>query len=466
MQNFYKKLTLNTIYQVVGKGLNVLMALFTLGILSRYLGVKGMGEYATILRYLGFFGIIADLGLNILTAREISKINLRDKTNLLMNFFTLRVVTSVVIMSVGLGGIFLLPYDANIKQGVFVATSAFLFILWTQIFNGVFQKHWVTQKSILADFLAKSVTLGLTFFLVLQKANLMLILWALVAGNALGFILTLWFVQAYYKLSLRFDWLIWKEILISAWPVAVSNFLILIYFNIDALMLASLRPMEEAGVYHVAYKVLETFFQFMVLFIGLFVPVLARSLLQKIQFKQNLQTAFNGVLIIGMPLMFAGLFLAKDIVLIVGGKTFMAAVPVLQVLFLAMFFLFINHLMHNVLTVLELQKKVIPLYVCVAVFNILANLYAINKWGASGAAYTTLLSEFMIAILIYFFFLKQKQFYPSVHYGFKLLWMSLIMLVGLFFVREMPWFIKIIVGGSIYVFLFYLFLPKEKLDKI
>lgn len=462
MKNLYKKLTINTFYQFLGKGLNIVIALITLGVLSRYLGVQGMGEYGTVLRYLGFFGIIADLGMNVLVAREISKISLRSKKTILMNAFTLRILFSTVLIGVALFVALFLPYSLEVKQGLFVASLAYLFILWTQIFNGVFQKHLVTQKSSLADLLAKVTTLALTIWAIGQQADLNLILWTLVFGNFLAFVLTLNYVHQYYSLSLRFNFKIWQELLIQAWPIAVSNALILVYFNVDTLMLAWLRPIGEVGLYHVAYKVLETFFQFMVLFIGLFVPVFTQSLWQRIKFKKHLQAAFNGVIFFGLPLLFGGVVLAEEVILLVGGHDFVAAVPVLQVLFLAMFFLFINHLMHNVITVLDLQKKAIGLYAFVAIFNILANLYAIPLYGPQGAAFTTLVSEVLIAFLIYFFMLKQKQEYPSLKYGGKILGISLLMFITMLALVNYAFLVKFFVGIVVYFGLFFLFLSKQE----
>jgi len=462
MQKLQKKLTLNTLYQFTGKGLSILIAILTLSILSRYLGTKGMGEYGTILRYIGFFGIIADLGLNVITTREISKINLKNKHKILANAFTLRFFTAVSILGFSLILGAFLPYYSEVKQGFCITSLAFLFILLTQIFNGVFQKHLITHQSSLFDVVSKLTVLLVSLFFIFQKFSLLALLWAIVAGTCAGFLLTFYFVQKHYKITFCFDWKIWQKLLRYAWPVALSNFLILIYFNIDALMLSWMRPMEEVGLYHVAYKILETFFQFMVLFIGLFVPLFTQTLVQKIYFKKHFQTAFNGVLFFGIPLLFAGILLSKDLILFVSGTDFVGAIPVMQILFLATLFLFINHLMHNVMTVLDLQKKALWIYAICAVFNILANVYAISEYGAQGAAYTTFLSELLICVLIYFFFVKQEKFYPSLKYGGKIFLISLGMFVSILAVAKMDFIVKLSIGSVVYFGLYFLFLTKEE----
>lgn len=464
MQTLNKKLTLNTVYQFTGKGLSILLALITLGILSRYLGVKGMGEYGTILRYLGFVGIIADLGLNVIVTREISKIGFTNKEKILANAFGLRIFSAFLLLGISLLVGFFLPYSEEIKIGLMVGSCTFFFILLTQIFNGVFQKNLETQKSTLADIVSKIVILFFSVYLILQNADLLALLWATNLGTFCGFVLTLYFAKKHTRICPAFDLKIWRKLLIYAWPVALSNFLILIYFNVDALMLSWMRPLEEVGLYHVAYKILETVFQFIVLFVGLFVPLFTQTLEQKIHFKKHLQTAFNGILFFGIPLFFSGLLLSKDLMHLAGGAEFTEGSGILQVLLLAAFFLFINHLMHNVLTVLELQKKALWIYAFGAILNLTANLYAIPNFGAIGAAYTTVLSELFICIAIFFFFVKHAKFYPDFKSGFKILAFSFAMFLAILSVNQMPFIFKLCIGALVYFGLAVLFLRQKEVS--
>ena len=82
-----RKIALNTVYQSVGKVISVALGLVTIAALSRYLQVAGYGEYSTIVAYMGFVGVLADLGLYIIVVREISLPG-ADETKILSNPFS------------------------------------------------------------------------------------------------------------------------------------------------------------------------------------------------------------------------------------------------------------------------------------------------------------------------------------------------------------------------------------------
>ncbi|UIM98164.1 polysaccharide biosynthesis C-terminal domain-containing protein [Yersinia ruckeri] len=43
-----------------------------------------------------------------------------------------------------------------------------------------------------------------------------------------------------------------------------------------------------------------------------------------------------------------------------------------------------------------------------AVFNIISNIYAIPKYGSAGAAVTTVLTEFILCFMFYFYTISNK----------------------------------------------------------
>src|SRR3989344_4741679 len=81
-----KKIFYNTLLQSVGKAISVAIGLITIAFLTRFLGDEGFGEYTTVISFMGFFGILADLGLYLVTTKEISKEG-ADEAKILGNVF-------------------------------------------------------------------------------------------------------------------------------------------------------------------------------------------------------------------------------------------------------------------------------------------------------------------------------------------------------------------------------------------
>jgi O-antigen/teichoic acid export membrane protein len=68
-----RKIAYNVAAGTVSKILQTILALVSIGFITRYLGTSGFGNYATVLAFLSFFASIADLGLYSISTREISR---------------------------------------------------------------------------------------------------------------------------------------------------------------------------------------------------------------------------------------------------------------------------------------------------------------------------------------------------------------------------------------------------------
>ena len=63
----------NTFVQVGGRAVGTVLGLLTLGVMTRYLGTHGYGEFTTATTFLQFFGIIVDFGLSLTTVAMLSE---------------------------------------------------------------------------------------------------------------------------------------------------------------------------------------------------------------------------------------------------------------------------------------------------------------------------------------------------------------------------------------------------------
>ena len=73
MENITRLVAKNTIFQLAGRAVNLLLSLFLVGFLTRYLGTEGFGEYSTIFAYLAIAAAVADFGFITYLTRETAK---------------------------------------------------------------------------------------------------------------------------------------------------------------------------------------------------------------------------------------------------------------------------------------------------------------------------------------------------------------------------------------------------------
>ena len=59
--SYTRKIAHNTIIQMIGKGVSTVIGVVVIGMLTRYLGEGGFGQYTTIMAFLQLFGVLVDM---------------------------------------------------------------------------------------------------------------------------------------------------------------------------------------------------------------------------------------------------------------------------------------------------------------------------------------------------------------------------------------------------------------------
>ncbi len=90
--NPVKKIAKNTLVLLISQIINYVLAFFYMIYIARYLGAEGFGILSFALAFTGIFSILADLGLNTLTVREIA----RD-TSLTSKYFSNTLIIKIIL---------------------------------------------------------------------------------------------------------------------------------------------------------------------------------------------------------------------------------------------------------------------------------------------------------------------------------------------------------------------------------
>ena len=459
------KIAYNTIISTGARLVGVALSLVSIGFIARYLGQEGFGSYALILVFLSIFNILADFGLYSLMTREISRPG-ADEKKIASNIFTLRIVVLLVFLSLALAAVWFFPYPLQVKIGVAIGAVAFLFLSASQVLMGIFQKYLRTDKAALAEVIGRVVQLGLVILFVYLDLGLFAILIALIASAVSIFILNFFFVRKYVPLSLAFDFSYWKKLLKTAFPIAVSIVLTLIYFKIDSIFLSlgfinrsSGNPVIDVGIYNIAYKVLEGAIFFPAMFVGLIMPLFSKfAFSDPVQFKKIFQKTLDILIIFIVPVVIGLLLLSLPIVVLIGGKDFNVSAPVLQILSIAIGLIFLGSLFGNGIIALDKQKIGAWIYFGGMVFNVIANLIFIPKYSYIGAAVTTVFTEFLVTALMLILIWKTISYFPSFKITFKAIFAGLTMGAVIYYFQN--WNIFLLIGIGIVVYFGMLYLTK------
>lgn len=456
------KIAYNTAISTIGKIIGVALSLISIGFIARYLGQEGFGSYSLILAFLSIFNVLADFGLYSLMVREISRPN-ADEKKIASNIFSLRVVILIISLGIAFGAVWFFPYPHIVKIGVGIGAIAFLLLSASQALMGIFQKYLHTDRPALAEVIGRGVQLCLVIIFIHFNLGLIAILLALIAGCFFIFILNIYFARKYIPVRLSFDFYYWKKLIKTAFPIAVSIVLTLIYFKIDSVFLSlgiinrsSASPISDVGVYNIAYKVLEGLIFFPSMFVGLIMPLLSKHAFRdQKKFKQVFQKGLDTLLIFIVPVIIGLFLLASPIAVLIGGKEFIASGSVLKILSFAIGIIFLGSLFGQTIVALNKQKIGAWIFFAGMVFNIVANLIFIPKYSYLGAAWTTVFTELLVTVLMLILIWKTISYFPSFKIIFKALFAGITMGAVIYYFQTLNLLFLVLLGIIVYLCVLY-----------
>ena len=445
-----KKIAYNTIISATSRILGTAIALLTLGLVTRYLGQDGFGNYSIVMAFLYIFSVLADLGLYSITLRDISKEGAAE-SEIVSQAFSFRFFSGLFIFALAPAIAWFFPYTFQTKIGIALASLGFWSLSNSQVLVTVFQKYLKMEKAAVAELAGRIVQIGLIGFFVFKNMGFFNIILATSLGSFVNFLLIYLFVQKYTSVKIRWNLTYWRKIMKESFPLAVSAIFVMIYFKLDTLMLSLMKPPSDVGIYGVAYKILESLIFFPALFVGLIMPLLSKyALTNQAEFKRVAQRGLDILLIFAMPMAFGGLVLSGPIIALIAGSQFVEAAGVLDILIFATAIIFFGSLFSNMIIALEKQKALAKIYAAGALVNFGVNLILIPRFSYWGAASSTLFTEALVTFLMLVVIKKTINYIPGLGIMFKIFLSSATMAAVLYFARGLNIFILLVIAFLVY----------------
>ncbi len=452
----FKKIFYNTSINFLAKIIATILGLAAVAMMTRYLGALGFGQYTTIIVYLQFFGLLADMGLTLITSQLLAK-HSDNENKIISNLFTFRLISALVFLLPAPIIALFLPYAISVKVGIFIAVSAFLFIALNQVLIGFYQKHLLMMKASLAEVGNRVILLIGIILAVYLDSGLQGIVVATASAAFTQFLINYLLSLKLVKIRLAFDKKIWQEIIKLSWPIAITITFNIIYLKADTLILSLIKPEADVGLYGAAYRVIDVLIMLPFVLAGLMLPQITKAKQSKDLklFKQLIQNSFDVMVIIALPLVVGTQFIAAPLMELVAGPEFFASGIILQFLIFATGAIYLGTIFSHIIIAIEKQKQTIWAYMLVAITALIGYLIFIPKYSYFGAAIVTIYSEIMITLLIFSIAFYYTKFFPNLTIFFKSLIACFIMGLGLYYLNLslMP---SLVVAVTVYSLVLYL----------
>ncbi len=409
-----RKIAYNVVFNSLFKVFStVVLSLYSIRLITEYLGPDGFGKYATILAFFAFFSALVDLGLAQVTVREISREG-ADEKSIFGKIFTLRLLSSSAIIVLAPLVLFFFNYEKDLKIGILFAAVAVFFSSASLLLNGIFQKNLAMDRVAMVEFFGKFLQVVLVTLIVKNDWGFLAIASTLLASLSFNAIIVFFLSRSFIRFGLDWDAAYWKNFLRESSPLAATAMITFAYFKLDTIILSVLKSSADVGIYNVAYKIMENLIFFPAMLAGLILPLLSRTLFtDKALFEDIVDKTFKVFLLIVFPLVVGTWVLAPEIITIISGTGFGESARVLRILAFALGCIFFGHYFTMILIVSNAQKKLMKALMVAAVFNISINFIFIPKYSYIGAAFVSLATEFLVVVLLSTLAFREIRFRPS-----------------------------------------------------
>lgn len=390
-----KRSILNTLVQISGKVVTVLISLVTTGILTRKLGVSVYGSFTLITSVFLLLDALADFGTKTIGVRELSSVENKKREGMFTQMVWLRLIMTAIAFLIGVLFILLSNSFAGVKLEAFVC----LLMIWFTAIAGsleiVFQTRLRMDLKVIIEILFPLLFL-ITLIIWPSVITLLWVFTAYLIARIISlnigfFVFNRWndFNFSFFKSKIDIN--IVKKLLSESWPMGVYLIVFTSYDRaVDSLMIKHFIGVAEVAWYGLAYKVYISLIQPAYYFVNSIFPLLSSKMEKKNElFKRSFWILFGGILLV-IPVIY---FMAPWIIQVLAGSEFGMSVTVLRILLIALVFSYIGHLVGFTLISKKGQKDLLLLGVVVLIVNIGANLWAIPRFGIIGAAWVTGLSE-------------------------------------------------------------------------
>jgi len=459
-----RKVAYNTGALIFGRGVNVLLSLVAVGVLTRYLGVAGFGQYTTVFAFVSLFNTFADFGFMMILLRELGA-GRYDPQKITRNILTIRTIFAILVYALAFGVGWILDYPLIVQLGIGVIALSFLFTTIQGSVIAVLQANLRADKAVVGDVLDRLIVLGLILWLIHSGAGLLALFAAYPLGAIISLIINCIFANKYIRLGFAFDYKLWWKLIGEIWPLGIAGIFAMVYFKIDSVMLSLMKTPTDIGIYGAPYKIFEVLLSLSALFMGVAFPILSRYVQQKrkIEFDRALQKSIDFLGLLALPIMAFCIILAPAIIRIIAGESFVTAYTInlfgipmttvitLQILSLTILLSYMTNIFNNLVIAAGKQGKLMIPNFFLIIINIGLNAFLIPKFSYIGAAVATILTE--VVALVWYWVLSHKfiDFRLSAAAFGKGIIATLVMMIVVYLTRNTFIAVPLILGSAIYV---------------
>lgn len=390
-----KSLNKNMIMSTILTLSNFIFPLITYSYVARIISPSGIGKVAFVNSVLSYFIYIASLGIPSYGLRECAKLR-NDKEKLSKTFQELLIINLVSTMFA-----YILLFIVIISVNKLYNYKILFLIMSSQIFLNSIGVEWLYQALeeysyiTIRSVLFKVIGVLLTFILIKSPDDILLYGFLTIFAASANYICNFINIHKYITFK-KFKNYNLKKHFKPIFSLLTVSIIISIYANFDIVMLGFISSEYEVGLYNAALKIKSILLSLSTAITAVMIPRISYYIQNKDEKGINklLIKSLQISLLIAFPVCIYCLLFSKNILLFVCGISYIEAENTLKLLMILILPLILTNLFGNQILIPFGKENRFSQSVFIGMWiNLILNLLLIPKYGASGAAFGSIITE-------------------------------------------------------------------------
>ncbi|MCI0406987.1 MAG: flippase [Acidobacteria bacterium] len=383
--------------EVLAKGLGLLVFVP----MARIVGAADLGMYAFAVSLSNLAALLPRFGFERFVQRELPR-----APQAFPRSWSAIIAAKTSLSAIAVGGVLFTLWLGRLPAA---KSLLVLLILLSTLLYDVVRFHAACFRAFQRAEYEAGVRLGFSGLYVILG---LLVLWAgwgvagialvLVTASATALAHSAWLLHLrIHPLKLSVEPSAVGAILKESFPLFLLGVVVLLYNQVDVVLLSFLSGDREVGIYAAAMKIYEAAPLIPAGVMGAVLPVLARDwAVSRERFAATFGAAFRYLGMLSLPLAVGGTICAAAMVQLLYGLPYGPSAGVLRILIWAAIFSFWNHLLFGALIAMDRERTLLMIGAFGVVANVTFNLLLVPRYGALGSGTATVVTEALLFLLV------------------------------------------------------------------
>ena len=452
MQGTGGRIVKNIRVMLVGQLITWSIGLVWVIYLPRYIGDTDMGRYAIAMAIWAIMSSIINTGTATHLTKEIARSP--DKADQLLGTALIQRYIVFLICCVPVAAyVYFMQYSKETVLLICIVAMTMPGTHTIVVLNSIFQGREVMQYIPLVEIFMKGLMLIISLVFMLMGLGIAEIAAASIVSSGIAVAIQFAILRNYMPIRLTWDSALSSDMFRRSWPYGVSSLVLIIYGEIDKLVMPIMVDERTVGWYSIAASLAATLIFIPNILTTAVFPALARGASQADDSASRiLRKSLDVALITGVPIGFGLAIVANPLVELIYQSKFPQSGPVLSVMSITLIFTYIATVLGRFLVASDRTNKWTLAMIAGITLAFPLN-FVLIPWteqmfgnGAIGSALRLSLTEFLMAIFALWMLPSGTLTRDNASVALRILAAGGVMVAACWFVRDMFIVIPVLVG--------------------